>query len=191
MIRIAITETGAVPGVLKRELNRLLKEAWAAIGLYWHKNFRPKHFTRAGAREYGYDKRQGEDGAVGENPGDFGGMHGMWRAQRRLGPRGFFSTYTGRKLQKWNHTNPLVWTGISKEQSEQRNIQATRNGVKVVMNTPRLNFRKGKLGMGKTMREEMTAVSAAEAEVLAQVYDTNLTRGISDIKEVRRWEAAF
>lgn len=166
-----MTETGAVPGVLKRELNRLLKQAWETLGIYWHANFREKHFTHAGATEYQYDKRQGED--------------------RSQGGKGFFRTYTGRKLRRFGHTLPLVWSGASRTRSRIRDVRATRAGVRVVINAPTLNFRKGRLATGKTMREEMTTVSAKERRDLAVVHEKALKQGIEDIREVRRWETAF
>lgn len=54
---IDIKEFGATPGMMKRELNNILKACWQHIGTYWHQHFRAKHFTRAGASEYGYAPR--------------------------------------------------------------------------------------------------------------------------------------
>lgn len=52
-----ITEYGATPGMLKRELNNILKACWQHVGEFWHSRYRAKHFTPAGATEYGYAKR--------------------------------------------------------------------------------------------------------------------------------------
>ena len=51
---------GAVPGTVnlnQERFNALLRMAWYATGEYWAIHFRPKHFTEAGGREYGYRKR--------------------------------------------------------------------------------------------------------------------------------------
>jgi len=60
LITFRLKYTGPVPGVNLglREWNNLKKEAWRATGVYWHVNIVKKHFTRRGAREYGYTPRQ-------------------------------------------------------------------------------------------------------------------------------------
>ena len=164
MILITITEQGATPGILKKLWNQLTKQCWTELGTYWHAHLREKHFTHAGATEYAYDKRQGEH------------LLRSW-------DKGFSRTYTYRKLQRFGHTYPLVWSGASRTLTKIRNIQATRDGVRVVMNAPTLNFRKGNRGIGKTMREEMTTVSAREQVVLAGVWDQAFQKGIDAVKE--------
>lgn len=56
---IAIKQTITRKGLefSAKEWRGILKEAWAVVGEYWHKQFLPKHFTIAGAHEYGYQKR--------------------------------------------------------------------------------------------------------------------------------------
>ena len=81
--------------------------------------------------------------------------------------------YELRKFRRLGHTYPLVWSGASKKLSVIRNVRSTRGGVRVVMNTPTLNFRRGKLGSlsgAKTLREEMTTVSDAEVKALTEVW---------------------
>ena len=164
MIQITVTEIGATPGILKKHFNALTKKCWEAMGNYWHAHLREKHFTHAGATEYGYDKRQGERGS----PGD----------------KGFRRSYTGRKLRRFGHTYPLVWSGASRTLTRIRNVKSTKDGCRVVMNVPTLNFRKGKLGRGKTMREEMTTVSQRERELLPGVWDREFQKGIDEVREV-------
>jgi hypothetical protein len=52
-----ISEYGATPGMLKRELNNILKACWLHVGTFWHQRYRGKHFTKEGAMEYGYAPR--------------------------------------------------------------------------------------------------------------------------------------
>jgi hypothetical protein len=181
MIAISMYERGATPGLLKKLWNKLAKACWSEVAIHWHKEMRPKHFTHAGAREYGYDKRQGEGGI---------GRHDDWRAlgagasfTDRMGRRAFYRTYTGRKLQRFGHTYPLVWSGASRTLTGMRNISATKSGSRVTMNAPTLNFRKGKTGTGKTMREEMTTVSSGERVVIAGVWDRAFQSGIEGVRE--------
>ena len=80
--------------------------------------------------------------------------------------------YELRKFRRFGHTYPLVWSGSSRTLSGIGNIRGTRGDVRVVMNTPTLNFKRGKLGSlsgAKTLREEMTTVSDAEVEPLTEV----------------------
>ena len=52
---------GAASGkIAKRNLNKITKEGFHLMGTVWHRSFRPKHFTAAGASEYGYRPRSPE-----------------------------------------------------------------------------------------------------------------------------------
>lgn len=141
-----------------RAVRAAQKAAWLAIATIWHQNLRPKHFTHAGAREYAYDKRQGEVGSG----------------------RPFKGSYTARKLRLFGHTLPLVWSGASRTRSAIRNIKSTSKGARVTMNVPTLNFRKGRNAKGKSMREELTTVSLPERKALAnylgRVFTNELQR---------------
>jgi len=89
-----IKHKGAVPGsanLTQKIFNELIRESWEDVGDYWHENFLDKHFTPAGADEYGYAPRSGETG----NP------H----------PKGFWASYSGRKQKYLHHKNPLVFAG--------------------------------------------------------------------------------
>jgi len=46
-----------VSGVSASQLRAVFKKAYEDTARYWHKHMLPKHFTRAGAIEYGYTKR--------------------------------------------------------------------------------------------------------------------------------------
>lgn len=168
MVLIRVTERGAVPGVAKRELNTMLKAAWEETGVHWHRSMRPKHFTHAGAREYGYTPRKGERGAAGT--------------------KGFRQSYTGRKLKRFGHTLPLVYTGESRELTRIRDVRATSKGVRIVMNAPKLNFRSRHSTIN--MRDEMTRISAGEARELVAVLDAAYQRRLDAVRDVRTREIA-
>jgi hypothetical protein len=68
-------------------LNGVLREALRHMALRWKRRYLPKHFTKAGAKEYGYKPRQGE-----LNPLKKG-------------------TYSNRKLRLFSHVLPNVYTG--------------------------------------------------------------------------------
>jgi hypothetical protein len=162
MLSCYIETTGAVPGLLARQLGRVKAAAFAAIGKYWHENFRRKHFTEAGAAEYGYTPRRGEQAGLGGK---------------------FWQTYTGRKLRKHGHKMPLVWTGRSKMATEVQDVRSTRNGARVVLHAPALNFRNKHSNVN--MRLEMTTISEAEARTLGEVFKESFEREVEKACDAR------
>ncbi len=166
MYEVALKSTGPTPKLLRRELNNCHRDAAANMGEFWHERFRAKHFTNAGATEYGYTPRQGERGR----------------------PSGKFrSSYTGRKLTKFGHTRPLVYTGESERRTRQLDVRATaKRGearVRVVLHAPALNFRYS--GSPIDMRYEMTTVSQRESEAIAEETATFLKYRYRLIKETK------
>lgn len=146
MLDIALTKTGPVPSLLKRELNNCHRDAMHAAGTFWHENYREEHFTNRGSTKYGYTPRSGEPGR--EHPG------------------GFRKSYTGKKLRAKGHTRPLEWSGDSRRQSRTPRIVATaKKGearVRVIMNVPGLNRRYR--GSPIDMRKELVTVIPAEGQ---------------------------
>ncbi len=76
-------------------LQRSQKEAWRDVAWEFHTNYRDKRFTPEHAIAAGYTRRKGE-----------------------LIPRdtkAFRQSYTGRKLRMFGHTNPLQFSGDTRE----------------------------------------------------------------------------
>lgn len=172
MIEVTLTKRGPTPKLLARELNNINREAARTMGQLWHQRYFPKHFTQAGATEYGYVPRQGMPG--------------------RPGPRGFKRSYTGRKLAKYGHTHPLELTGESKERASHPRITATaKRGeakVRVIMNAPGFNRRYP--GSPIDMRKELTTVSQREAQELANEVGFFLQFVFSKIRRAEVIKAA-
>jgi hypothetical protein len=164
MIVFTIKKTGWIAKLPKSKFNACARQAFREIGMYWHRALRPKHFTHRGATEYGYEPRQGERGSAGG--------------------RGFRRTYTGRKLHRYGHTRPLVYTGESERESKTARIVATSKRVRVRMKLPRLNWRHE--SRTKTMREELTMISAAEEKRLLALFTDRLMKGLKGIKTTVR-----
>lgn len=57
LIVFHVKEVGPTPGVMKREINNVLKEAWRLMLLYWHKRFIPQHFREIAKSLYDYKPR--------------------------------------------------------------------------------------------------------------------------------------
>jgi len=141
----------------KREMNNAIKGANDDMGLFWLGMIRPKHFTKAGATEYGYAPRDGERGQGGKY--------------------GFKKTYTGRKLREKGHTRPLVWSGDSMRKSAQGRVQPTFKRMKVIMNVPTLNFSPVNRS-DMNMRAELTEVSERDFRQMLRVFQRSLDRRV-------------
>lgn len=146
MILCAKVIYNGFPKIPKRIINTFARDSLRALGVHWHEKMRPKHFTKAGAREYGYEKRKGE-GSTG---------------------RGFWKSYTGRKQKKFGHQRPLEWSGESKQRTEHREITATAKRVRVYLRAPAFNFQNRHSNI--KMAEEMRTISGPEQRQLSQMF---------------------
>lgn len=166
MIMCKVRYEGPVPGSLnlsQRRFNELLKDAWFESGKYWHTEFRPKHFTKEGAAEYGYKPRKGED--------------------LPFGSRGFWKSYTGKKQKRFGHTLPLVNTGELRDRSKTANIQPTKNSVRVALSRAnKANWHNPHSEIN--MADELTMISDQEEVILAEVHDDAMQRMLDRIHEI-------
>jgi len=137
-IKFTVREKGPTPRHIVRAERGIRKRTWATLAEDWFRDFRPKHFTVRGAREYGYKKRKGE------------GLSG----------KAFRRSYTGQKLKRKGHTYPLVWSGVSQRRSQMGRITATSKRARVSMSIPAFNFRHPASDIN--MREEMETISRRE-----------------------------
>jgi len=154
MILFRIKYDGFPPRVPRREINDVIRACLTRMGETWHRAYRPKHFTRAGAKEYGYTPRKGE------------GLHG----------RAFWKSYMGRKQRQKRHQRPLVWSGESELRSRVRDVRATSKRVRIVLRTPTLNYRNKHSKIN--MAEEMRTVSRKEEQALTHMFDLQLSEGL-------------
>ncbi|MFA7254129.1 MAG: hypothetical protein WC107_06280 [Patescibacteria group bacterium] len=161
--------TGLVPGTAnmgQAGYNAVRKEAWGAVGAWWHEHFRPKHFTREAKELYGYQPRQGE----------------------QSGGKSFWKSYTGRKQKRFGHTLPLVFAGETSGESvlnavKWANIHATRHGVKVTYpRAQKLNFRNPKAKSPTDMRKEFLTVREDEIRDLIELYDREIEARIPTLR---------
>lgn len=129
-------------------VNEIIRESLRDVGEYWHEHMLPKHFTKAGAREYGYTPRRGEPGSG----------------------RAFKGSYTAHKLKKKGHALPLVYSGetrqrlLSTKSIEARTVRrGARAHVTIRLNAPQLNQNSSKV----KKHEEIRKVSHGELNTLA------------------------
>ena len=148
------------PTLGKRVFNNAVATSLAEAAAEWHRSYLPKHFTRAGAQEYGYKARKGEKMSPGQ--------------------RGYTRSYAYRKLKAFGHQDPLVFTGETKQLSRMRKIVYTSKQAKVVL--PRkLNWKHPKSQI--SMRDEITAVSQPELDALRELAQETVARILQQGKE--------
>jgi hypothetical protein len=166
---IQIRYTGFTPrddDFTQRQWNNVKRAAWEDCGMFWLKDIRPKHFTVAGAREYGYTPRSGE--------GQSGKL--FWRS------------YTGRKQKSKGHTRPLVWSGELEELSKTGRITATatanRSHCKVALSAARkANFRHPSSRID--MADELTRASEADAKAVSVELDRRMGHYLHAVRDAR------
>jgi hypothetical protein len=151
MFGAVLKYSGATPKLAARQRNAVQKEAFAYALKFWHAKYRDKHFTNAGATEYGYTPRKGERGSG----------------------RRFKGSYTAYKLKKMGHTRPLEFSGRSRALAARENVTSTSKGGRARINAPALNFRNRFSQIN--MRDEMTRVSDAERSALTREFGDYLT----------------
>ena len=156
-IRIKVKYTGAIPGVTmsQRDWNEIQRGVWHAVGRYWHVHFRPKHFTRAGAMEYGYQPRSA------------GYMRRKAKAKHHQDPL----VYTGESRRRTRTARIVPFA------------TANRVGVRVRMSAPSLNYRRN--DRAPDLREEMTTISEGEGVVLARLHRRGTEAGLRQFRQRR------
>jgi len=153
MISAVIRERGFTPRLALRKLKEINKVVGEEVGSYWHDHFRAKHFTQAGAREYGYEKRN---------------VRYMIKKARKWGHR---------DPLVWSGLSRM----LSKIKDIKTTSTSARARVRVVLHTPTLNFIPS--GGHINMRDEMTRVSRPEIEKLAEVAADSIDRQLSALTE--------
>lgn len=162
---IQIRERWGTERGLKAAHKKASKEAWMAAGTMWHLTYRDNRFTPSHAKKAGYAKRKGEEmGTTG---------------------KAFWQSYTGRKLKKFGHRNPLQWSGDTRKRVRSATITATGTtyndptsfssvdavggGCRVAYPGANVLNWKGKSKIN--MADEFRKIIPEEAEAIARTYD--------------------
>lgn len=172
ILNINVKFTGPVPGwvnLRQREFNQLVRETWYEVGRYWHTQLLPKHFTVEGGKEYDYAPRKGE------------GLSG----------KAYWKSYLGRKRKKWGHQMPLVWSGDLQERSRTARMTAEVTGTKgsqlkiTLTRAQKANWKNPHSDPRLEMPDEMTRISAAERNLLVEMFDEILQGKLDDLEYAR------
>lgn len=159
MLKFVMIETGAVPGVMKRDLNKVLKAAFKEAGEWWQVKRLPRHFTRKAISEYNYKPREGDRGATATQVFRVR-IKGQIEFRRRV-------SYTEKKFRKFKHKLPLVWTGDSMRLSATGRVTATSRRFRVTVPAPTLNRR-------PHMREEVVRVTDQEETMMVNMINQSI-----------------
>ena len=145
-------EYKGIAGMGRREFNEyFMTPAMAEAGHHWAQKIVPKHFTYAAKSEYNYLPRRGESGSG----------------------RGFKNSYTAKKLAKFGHTLPLVYSGELRESTRVYRVRATSKSVTVTLPDARkANWRHPNSKID--MAAELSAVSGLDLDVLTNVINAKL-----------------
>jgi len=168
-ISIDMTMEEALGGYTKANLHKVIHAALYKVADYWHRNYMKKHFTAAGAREYGYAPRKGERARAGSK-----------QFRRRAGPA---ERRAGRIL-------PLVYSGRLRDACQIRQIitEITQNEIFARLRLPKaraLNLRPRNAPHIR-MREEATTISEAEKRVLVNLLSREVSKGLKRMPKRKR-----
>jgi hypothetical protein len=149
-IGLKVKYTGAIPGVTmsQREWNAIQRGVWQAVGRYWHVHFRGKHFTRAGAVEYGYQPRSAE--------------YQRRKARQKHHQDPLVFSGESRRRTRTGRIVPFA--------------TASRVGVRVRMSAPALSFRRN--SQAPDMRDELTTISEGEGQILSRLHRRGTEAGL-------------
>ena len=159
-LTIDITLKGAVTAWGRRAVNDVMRRAFEKAGIYWGQKFLPKHFTMAGAREYGYAPRKGERARPGTKQ---------------------FSRYAGPEEKRRGKIIPLVYAGNMEDTIRTYNVRAaaTSKDVYVKVTVP------GARGMNRlpaNMRGDLRRVSDAEWAAITKVINAEIQVGLAALQ---------
>ena len=146
---IKIRERGTVPRSMAKQHRQASRQAYQEIAEQHHRENTPKRFTTEHAQAAGYRKRSGEN--------------------LQFGTKAFWGSYTGRKLRKFGHMLPLVYTGQTRDRARMATIQVTTNRGQLRYSVNALNF-------NPWTRDEFARLITPEVEALGQTFDRVYSR---------------
>ena len=164
-IDFTITQKGLIAVHDWKPLKDVIEKAFLAAGLYWGRNFLGKHFTKAGAREYGYEPRKGERARPG-------------------GKR--FARIAGPAEKRAGEILPLVHGGSLRDDTRRYRVTAvaTQKEIRVRVKFPGA---KGLNLLARKYRRDIRRVSDAEIGVLVELINRELHQGLQGLSVSRRY----
>lgn len=175
-------------GIMRRNLQRHVREALEAMARHWHKEYLPKHFEESAFDRYGYHKRKGMDKAGIRERAIKNLNEAFRRTQGRSGAvtperieqevqRVYNRTYTRRKERQFGHSKPLNFTGAGMlEALSNPKIRSNSKQARVVLPS-KFNFKSQYSRI--SMRDEITRLIPTEVADLLNVGRNALKQAIA------------
>lgn len=175
-------------GIMRRNLQKHVREALEAMALHWHKTYLPMHFDEAAYQRYGYYKRKGMDKAGIRDRAIKNLNEAFRRTQGRSGEvtpekieaevqRVYNRTYTRRKERQFGHNRPLNFTGAGMlEALSNPKIRSNSKQARVVLPS-KFNFKSQYSRI--SMRDEITRLIPTEVADLLNVGRNALKHAIA------------
>lgn len=150
---VKIQERGAVGRKMIATMNAAKKEAWLVTGREFATQNVPKRFTQEFAQEAGYSPRAGQN--------------------LPRGSKIFWGSYFGRKLRKFGHADPFVWSGETRRNARTARITNTAKGAPISLPDAR------KINYIPKYAAEFVRVTQREGTELAVVFDRALDQRLT------------
>lgn len=147
-------------GHRKRAVQQAQQATYEAMAREWHGKFLLLHFDESAYGRYRYAARDGQ------------------RSNRET--KAWLTSYTRRKLRRYGHTRPLVWTGRALGESQLLRLSSTSKWAKVRLSN-RFNLRPRS---GTTvMRDEVTRILPSESAHLRRVGAIAMKAKLKELKQ--------
>jgi len=145
---VKIQERGIVGRKMLSGFRAAMAASWSETGRDFAANNIPRRFTSAHAVEAGYSPRAGQNLARGSKL--------------------FWGSYFGRKLRKFGHADPFVWSGETRRNARTARLTANSKGVRVSLPDAR------KLNFNPKYAAEFVSITAREATSIGTAFDNRL-----------------
>jgi hypothetical protein len=124
------------------------KAAWLDVAKSFAANNVPQRFTSSFASEANYSHRSGQ-----ELP---------------RGSKQFWRSYFGRKIRKFGHADPFVWSGDTRRAARVATVSSTSNGASIRLpGTGRINYK-------PKYAAEFRRIIPREANEIGKLFDARL-----------------
>lgn len=151
---VKIQTRGPVGRDLMPAMTAAKKAAWHATGIEFATNHVDQRFTAAWGREAGYSPRSGQN--------------------MQRGTKWFNNTYFGRKIRKFGHADPFVWSGETRRNARLAMVGSSGTGATVRLpSVTRINYHP-KLAL------EFRKIIPREAQQLGEFFDAKLDANLKN-----------
>lgn len=164
------------PEATAKQMRAAVRDANAFVVGYWHRKIMPGHFTVAGGKKYGYQKRQGDD----QPPL----VQSRSKKKKYAGRMVKNPAYSWRKRREKGHNKPLVWSGDAERMAKRmiRISSTSKKGVGV-MTLPKYVYAYRKDLKQPDKAAELVTVARDEVTRMARLHELFVTRRLEQMRD--------